>query len=110
MAAVSYSTKAFSRDEAEPGGVLVYLRTSDDSDALAWLDKEGESVTQSQLEILNAAECEPGTPPVERLEQHHELVGKAVEMIFTEEKAVGGQLGRPSGARFRAYERLTRYA
>jgi hypothetical protein len=30
--------------------------------------------------------------------------------IVAEEKSVGGQLGRPSGARFRTYERLKRYA
>ena len=34
----------------------------------------------------------------------------AVELIVEEEKSVGGQLGRPSGARFRTYERLKRYA
>jgi len=33
-----------------------------------------------------------------------------VELIIEEEKSVGGQLGRPSGARFRTYERLKRYA
>jgi superfamily II DNA or RNA helicase len=110
MAPVSYSTKQFSGEEERPGGVLVYLRTSDDNDALAWLDEQGESVTQSQLEILKAAECPSETPALERLEKHHELVGKAVEMIFEEEKTVGGQLGRPSGARFRTYERLKRYA
>jgi hypothetical protein len=37
-------------------------------------------------------------------------VGKGVELIIEEEKTVGGQLGRPSGARFRTYERLKRYA
>ena len=31
-------------------------------------------------------------------------------MIITEERSVGGGLGRPSGARFRTYERLTQYA
>jgi hypothetical protein len=110
MAAVSYSTKRFDGEEGQPGGVLVYLRTREDNDALAWLDEQSESVTQSQLEILKAAECEQDTPALERLEQHHELVGKAVELIFSEEKMVGGQLGRPSGARFRTYERLKRYA
>src|SRR5262249_11267772 len=35
---------------------------------------------------------------------------KGVELIAAEEKTVGGQLGRPSGARFRTYERLKRYA
>src|SRR5262249_41409727 len=51
-----------------------------------------------------------GTRALERLEGHHELVGQAVRMIFEEEKVVGGQLGRPSGARFRTYERLKHYA
>jgi superfamily II DNA or RNA helicase len=109
MAPVSYSTKAFA-DTDRKDGVLVYLRTGEDNDALAWLDAEGNSITQSQLEILKAAECEPTTPALERLERHHELVGDAVKMIFAEEKTVGGQLGRPSGARFRTYERLKNYA
>jgi len=107
MAPVSYSAKSF---DEKPGGVLVYLHTSDENDALAWLDEDGGSVTQSQLEILKAAECAPDTPAVERLDQHHGLVGQAVEMIFKEEKAIGGQLGRPSGARFRTYERLKQHA
>jgi superfamily II DNA or RNA helicase len=110
MAPVSYSTKPFVGDGEQPSGVLVYLRTSDDNDALAWLNEQGDSMTQSQLEILKAAECAPDTPALDRLEQHHELVGKAVQMIFEEEKTVGGQLGRPSGARFRTYERLKQYA
>jgi superfamily II DNA or RNA helicase len=109
MAPVSYSTKPFGGADVKDG-VLVYMRTGEDNDALAWLDARGRSVTQSQLEILKASQCEPETPALERLEQHHELVGHAVKMIFEEEKTVGGQLGRPSGARFRAYERLKHYA
>lgn len=35
---------------------------------------------------------------------------KGVEFLVAEEKSVGGQLGRPSGARFRTYEHLKRYA
>ena len=34
----------------------------------------------------------------------------AAEHIAREEKQVGGQLGRPSGARFRTYERLKNHA
>jgi hypothetical protein len=45
-----------------------------------------------------------------RQENHHPLVRKGVEFVVAEEKTVGGQLGRPSGARFRTYERLKRYA
>ncbi|MBI5192199.1 MAG: NgoFVII family restriction endonuclease [Nitrospirae bacterium] len=93
-----------------PEGVLIYMRTADGSDALAWIDKEGNSVTESQFTILKAAECTPDTPAIPRDEKHHELVQKGVELIIQEEKSVGGQLGRPSGARFRTYERLKRYA
>lgn len=82
----------------------------DGNDALAWIDKYGKSVTESQLTILKAAECSPDTPALERHDNHHELVRKGVELIVEEEKSVGGQLGRPSGARFRTYERLKRYA
>ena len=71
---------------------------------------DGNSVTESQFAILKAAECAPDTPALPRLDNHHDLVSKAVELIVTEEKTVGGQLGRPSGARFRTYERLKRYA
>ncbi|MFN6465241.1 MAG: hypothetical protein RMZ41_025945 [Nostoc sp. DedVER02] len=44
-----------------------------------------------------------------RDKQHHNLVQKGAELIAEEEKNAGGQLGRPSGARFRTYERLKSY-
>jgi len=88
---------------------LVYLKTDEGNDALSWIDKEGKSVTESQFAILKAAECDTNTPAIPRDEKHHELVQKGVELIIEEEKSVGGQLGRPSGARFRTYERLKRY-
>jgi hypothetical protein len=40
---------------------------------------------------------------------HHDLVKAGVEHIASEEQRIGGQLGRPSGARFRCYERLKGY-
>jgi len=91
-------------------GVLVYLRTAEGNDSLAWIDSLGNSVTESQYAILKAAECTPDTPALPRQERHHDLVHKGVEQIVAEEKAIGGQLGRPSGARYRTYERLKRYA
>jgi hypothetical protein len=66
-------------------------------------------VTESQFDILRAAECVPETPALPHQDDHHELVKKGVELIMSTEKTVGGQLGRPSGARFRVYERLKRY-
>ena len=74
------------------------------------MDTKGDNITESQFEILKAAECVPNTPALPRQENHHDLVRKGVEFIAAEEKIVGGQLGRPSGARFRSYERLKRYA
>jgi superfamily II DNA or RNA helicase len=107
---VVYSTRPHAATEKRPQGVLVYLRTAQGNDALAWVDKNGNNVTESQFEILKAAECTPETPALPRQAGHHELVRKAVDFIAAEEKSVGGQLGRPSGARFRTYERLKRYA
>ena len=106
---VVLSTKPHVATNAQPEGVLAYVRTADGNDALAWMDRQGRAVTESQFAILKAAECDPETPGLVHHDSHHELVRKAVELIAVEEKTVGGQLGRPSGARFRTYERLKRY-
>ncbi len=110
LPAVGYSTRPFITTPREPEGALVYMRTAEGTDALAWIDKHGNSVTESQFAILRAAECKPDTKALPRQENHHQLVQKAVEMILEEERALGGQLGRRSGARFRTYTRLKRFA
>jgi len=107
---VVFSTRPYEATERRPHGVLVYLRTAEGSDALAWVDKTGNNVTESQFEILKAAECAPDTATLQRQPNHHDLVRKALDFVVSEEKSVGGQLGRPTGARFRTYERLKRYA
>jgi len=107
---VVYSTRPHKPTADQPEGALVYLRTAEGNDALAWINKDGVSVTESQFAILKAAECQPDTPALPRHEQHHEMVAKGVKLIVETEKSVGGQLGRPSGARFRTYERLKAYA
>jgi hypothetical protein len=106
---VVYSSREHEPTNKEPDGVLVYMKTAEGNDSLAWMNKKGESVTQSQLAVLRAAECAPDTPPIPRHERHHELVRQGVQHIVQQEKAVGGQLGRPSGARYRTYDRLKRY-
>jgi hypothetical protein len=107
---VVYSTRAYTGTDQEPQGVLLYLRTAEGNDALAWIDRDGRPVTQSQLAILRAAECAPNTPAMPRHLEHHMLVRYGVEHLAQVEKETGGQLGRPSGARFRTYERLKSYA
>jgi superfamily II DNA or RNA helicase len=110
LPSVVYSTKPHVPRMEQPEGVLVYVRTAEGSDALAWVDKQGNPVTESQFAILRAAMCEPDTPALPRHGNHHDLVRHGVERIASEEKSIGGQLGRPTGARFRTYERLKRYA
>ena len=93
-----------------PEGVLVFVRTADGNDALAYVDREGRSITESQLEILSIAECSPDTSAQPHHETHHQLVEEGVKHVVREEKRVGGQLGRPSGARYRTYTRLKQYS
>lgn len=114
---VVFSTKPLSTVATRPGGlpgappagVMVYTRTAEGNDALIWTDEEGRTVTESQHEILRAAACEPTTPGLPRLERHHTLVRQAVIGIQRAYSTAGGELGRPSSARRRVYERLKGY-
>ena len=110
LPSVVYSSKAYYERPEQPEGALVYMRTAQGNDALAWINRDGRSITESQFEILRTAECSPDTPALPRHDTHHDLVSKAVEHISRQEKQVGGQLGRPSGARFRTYDRLKNHA
>jgi hypothetical protein len=107
---VVYSTKAHAATPNAPHGALVFVRTGDDSDALAWVDGDGNSVTESQYTILKAAECDALTPALPRAADHHDLVVKGVSLVASPERSVGGQLGPSSGARFKVYERMKRHA
>lgn len=107
---VVFSSRKHTPIAQRPEGVLVFMRTADGSDALAYVDREGRSITESQLEILSAAECRPDTPAQPHQESHHELVAEGVRHVVREERRIGGQLGRPSGARFRTYTRLKQHA
>lgn len=106
---VVYATKAHKHDEVSPKGALIYMRTAQGNDALAWIDEDGKPVTQSQLTILKAAACKADTPALPRTEYHHTLTQQGLAHIIEEERSFGGALGRPSGARFKAFERLKRF-
>jgi superfamily II DNA or RNA helicase len=110
MPDVVFSTRPHQATENKPHGVLVYTRTAENTDALAWVDAKGNSLTESQYEILKAAACVPETPALPRHEDHHDLVKKGVELVVAEEASTVGNLGRPSGAKYKTYERLKRYA
>lgn len=110
MPNVVYTAKQHGKKEPSTQGALVYLRTASGTDQLAWVNEEGQRVSDSPFQILKAAECNPETPAVQRLANHHQLVEGAVKELAAEEKIIGGGLGSASGARYRTYERLKRYS
>lgn len=112
MAPVSFSTRYHIPNPREPEGVLLYLRTNEGNDVLAWVNPAGEVISESQYDILNAARCAPESPALARAEYHHAAVQSGIRQIVENQRRspAGGQLGRPSGARFRTYERLRDFA
>ena len=106
MPNVVFSSRHHAPDERHPEGVLVFVRTGDGNDALAYINAEGESITESQLEILSVAECDPDTPAFEHRDSHHNLVERGVRHLANEARRIGGQLGPRRGARYRVYTRL----
>jgi hypothetical protein len=106
---VVYATREHEPTGADPEGVLLYLRTDGGTDALAWVDKDGNSVTQSQMRILRMARCSIDTPSLSRHPQHHELVMRGSELIAEQTKTVPGTLGNKRSAAARTYDRLMAY-
>ncbi len=105
---IAYSTK--SSDNASTPGVITYARTANDFDVLTWLKPDGEIESQSQKRILNAMACSADTPAVTPLDNHHELVGKAMEIINEQNiTSVGGILGKRTSIRYRIYNMLNTY-
>ena len=103
-----YSTRTI--DDPLQEGVITYARTANDFDILTWLNRDGEFITQSQKRILDALRCSADTPAVPAMEQHHELVGKAVELMKTQSQSVsGGILGNRFSTRYRIIVLLEHY-
>ncbi len=105
---VVYATKR-NTHEPEKEGAIVYTRMSDENDVLSWLDHNGEVITQSQYLILKGAECTVDTEPLHKLENHHEIVKKGVDIAREEDRNAGTSLGKKSGAKYRTYMRLDRF-
>ena len=108
---VVFSTKAHvpdpERPEFTPPGVLTYIRTAQEQDALLWIDADKKAVTESPVRILRAAACDEETLALPRREDHHDLVAEATRIVQEERRDTqAGQLGNKRGARYRTYERL----
>lgn len=106
---VTHSTKNHSGGIDYPEGVLVYIQNTDGNDGLIWVDENDNIISQSPYEILKAAECKYDTKAIPKDRFHFQYVKRGVKhLVKNTNSRFGGQLGRPSGARFKAYERLTR--
>jgi hypothetical protein len=86
------------------------MDTSEGNDAMAWVDENGEIVSDSLDDIFKAAACRPETPALERSDSHHEMVRHGVDQLLASEKSSAGGLGRKNGARYRTYKQLKDYA
>lgn len=101
---VVYATKSSAAQKSDSS--IVYTKTAHENDIMAWVNKNGSIITCEQLQILKAVACEPDETPLERFEEHHELVKIGLEHIKGSEAKVGGQLGKKSGVRYKTYMRL----
>lgn len=105
---VVYSSKK-NQDFTADNSVIVYLRNKVGNDALIWMNEYGGKIRASQYEIIKAIECQRETPFDKKGANHHEIVAKALKDFKSEQKNIGGQLGKATGARFRVYEILKNY-
>lgn len=103
---IVYSSKAAPENR---NSVVVYARTSSDNDILAWVDGEGNLISQAQRQILEAAQCPEKEPALPRLENHHKLVAEGIDLIHTAERESTGTLGRKSSIKHQAYVKLNEY-
>ena len=62
LPSVVYSTQPHRPTDVEPEGALIYMRTGEENDALAWVDRDGQSVTESQFAILGCRSVRAGYP------------------------------------------------
>lgn len=103
---IVYSTKESTESSV---GVIIYARTAHDNDVLAWVDMNGNLISQSQKRILEVTACEATTEALPRLDDHHDLVGKGISIINTSERDTSGSLGRKSSIKRQLYTKMDEY-
>lgn len=104
---VVYSTKKVS--DGATDGVITYAKTYNDYDVLTWYDSNGDMVTQSQKRILQAMSCSLNEPCLAPLDNHFELVKKAVDNIQSSNTSVSGMLGNRFSTKYRVVQLLENF-
>ena len=102
---VVYATRSVG--DTQPSGVVVYVQTELGYDALAFTDLEGSSQLLSPYEALQLAACEPGSPAMPRMDEHHKLVAQAVTGPL--QSPATHLEGALTGVRKRCWDRLANY-
>ena len=90
-------------------GVITYIKTHNDYDVLTWYNSKGEIISQSQKKILQTMACSADEPCLEPLDNHFDLVEKAVDGTKSETTSVSGILGNRFSTRYRIIELLEHY-
>lgn len=85
---IVYSTK-HATDTAPDTGVLVHTQTVAGADAFAFVEPNGQAGRVTPQEALRLAECDPSTPSVQRLDDHHDLVPPTPDSADNEPIIVG---------------------
>ena len=104
---IIYSTKKAASSIED--GVITYAKTHNDFDVLTWYDSKGEIISQSQRRILQALACSADEPALSPLDNHLELVGKAVNGIRTDNTSVSGILGSRFSTRHRIIDLMEHF-
>ena len=104
---IIYSTKKTGSPVED--GVITYAKTHNDYDVLTWYNSKGEIISQSQKKILAAMACSADEPPQEPIENHFDLVKKAIDGMKQETTSVSGILGNRFSTRFRIIDLLEHY-
>ena len=104
---IIYSTKKAASPVED--GVITYAKTHNDFDVLTWYDSKGEIISQSQRRILQALACSADEPVLSPLDNHLELVGRAVNGIRTDNTSVSGILGSRFSTRHRIIDLMEHF-
>lgn len=101
---VIYSTKE--KTDNQKTGVITYLKTANDYDVLTWMDDQGEVITHSQNQILQALSCSLDEPAIEPLDNHHDIVKSAVMAASNSSTSYSGILGTKNSVKYRVVSKL----
>ncbi len=106
MPDVVHSSKATEK-ENQTEGVLLFAK-SHINNYLLYLNEEGKSIQEDQMNILKLAECQPDTKPLKRTEKHYEIVKSGLDTIqeYSGKEGLSNKLGTSRNPRRKLFEKL----